>query len=133
MNGSHAVQRNAIYRIIRGCLDKRAGVSLGMSDEAIDDMCRRDTANRLAEGDELAKKELDATSQPHGARTGTRETHAPLRCSQRPAVPPVLLRPDSEAERAWLFDGERSTTPLLQYPCETWVQERRPLLVLLQP
>ena len=60
MNGPHAVQRKAIHRIIRGCLDKRAGVSLGMSDEAIDDMCRRETAIRLAEGDEQAKKELDA-------------------------------------------------------------------------
>ena len=84
MNGSHAVQRNAIYRIIRGCLDKRAGVSLGMSDEAIDDMCRRDTANRLAEGDELAKKELDALLSPTEPEPEPRETHAPLRCSQRP-------------------------------------------------
>ena len=60
MSDPHAVQRKAMYRIIRGCLDKRAGVSLGMSDEAIDDMCRRETAIRLAEGDEQAKKELDA-------------------------------------------------------------------------
>ena len=64
MTSASAVQSQAVYRIIRGCLDKRAGVSLGMSDEAIDDMCRRETAIRLAEGDEQAKKELDALLNP---------------------------------------------------------------------
>ena len=64
MNIPNAVQRKAVYRIIRGCLDKRAGVSLGMSDEAIDDLCRRETAIRLAEGDERATKELDALLNP---------------------------------------------------------------------
>ena len=64
MSGLNEVQRKAVYRIIGSCLDKRAGVSLGMSDEAIDDMCRRETALRLAEGDEPAKKELDTLLNP---------------------------------------------------------------------
>ena len=64
MSSSSAVPRQAVYRIIRRCLDKRAGVSLGMSDEAIDDMCRRETAIRLAEDDEQTRKELDAILNP---------------------------------------------------------------------
>ena len=64
MSSPNAVQRTAVYRIIRDCLDKRAGVSLGMSDEAIDDLCRRETAIRLADGDEQATKELDALLNP---------------------------------------------------------------------
>ena len=64
MSSLNAGQRKVVYRIIRGCLDKRTGVSLGMSDEAIDDMCRRETAIRLAEDDEQAKKELDALLNP---------------------------------------------------------------------
>lgn len=66
MSSPNAVQRKAMYRIIRSCLDKRAGVSLGMSDEAIDDMCRRETAIRLADGDEQAKKELDVVLNSKG-------------------------------------------------------------------
>ena len=64
MSSASAIPRQAVYRIIRRCLDKRAGVSLGMSDEAIDDMCRRETAIRLAEGDEQATEELDALLNP---------------------------------------------------------------------
>ena len=60
MSVLNAVQRKAVSRFIAGRLDKRAGVSLGMGDEAIDDICRRETASRLAEGDEQAKKQLDA-------------------------------------------------------------------------
>ena len=64
MSSLNAVQRTAVRRIIRGCLDKRAGVSLGMSDEAIDDMCRRETAMRLTEGDQQAKEALEALLSP---------------------------------------------------------------------
>ena len=64
MSALNAVQRKAVSRFIGGRLDKRAGVSLGMSDEAIDDVCRRETAIRLAEGDEQAKQQLDAILNP---------------------------------------------------------------------
>ncbi|MDE2824007.1 MAG: DUF4268 domain-containing protein, partial [Chloroflexota bacterium] len=64
MNRPSVGQRKAMYHIIRGLLDKRAGVSLGMSEEAIDDMCRREMAIRLVESDEQAKKELDALLTP---------------------------------------------------------------------
>lgn len=60
----NVAQRNAVNRFIRDRLDKRAGVALGMSDEAIDDMCRRETAIRLAEGDQQAEKQIDALLNP---------------------------------------------------------------------
>ena len=60
----NAVQRDAVNRFIRDRLDKRAGLSLGMSDEAIGDICRRETATRLAEGDQQAEKQLEALLNP---------------------------------------------------------------------